>query len=74
MFVSNATTLDQCLDRCALWTDGSLSQPCEGVVFNANLTSSIAGEGGNCFLKMSTTNGVLTNNGDDTVAAAVWNH
>jgi hypothetical protein len=72
----NATTLDECLDRCASWTASSTdsSLPCEGVVLNANFTSSVGGESANCFLKQTVSNRVLTNCDDDTVAAAVWSH
>jgi hypothetical protein len=51
-------TVDECIDKCAeLAAEVSPSRLdssyCRGITWNGNLTSSIAGQTGNCFLKMT---------------------
>ncbi|KAL8784183.1 MAG: hypothetical protein Q9195_009151 [Heterodermia aff. obscurata] len=62
-------TVEDCIDACGNYN--SESSTCQAVTFNANLTSSIPGRDGNCFLKASS-NGVSTNGADPVLVASAF--
>ncbi len=43
--------MDSCIDACYQHSLDNNQSICAGVTYNANLTSSVAGQDGNCFLK-----------------------
>lgn len=43
--------MNSCIDACYQYNIGDNSDSCAGVTYNANLTSAVAANNGNCFLK-----------------------
>ena len=66
-------TIEDCIDACGNYNSESatIGSSCEAVTFNANLTSNLPGENGNCFLKASA-NGVSTNGADPILVASAF--
>lgn len=44
-------TFEDCMNACVTWNEGNSGLQCAAVTYNANLTSAVAGTGGNCFFK-----------------------
>jgi len=44
-------SVSACIEACAAYNEANGLYACRSLTYNANLTSSFSGEGGNCFLK-----------------------
>jgi hypothetical protein len=44
-------TFEDCMNYCETYNKNNPPTKCAAVTYNANLTSSVAGQDGNCFLK-----------------------